>query len=360
VKYVTLGRSGIRASRISFGAIKLPEVSQEQATAALNLALDLGVNFIDTARNYRDSERKIGVAVGHRRDEFSIATKSSGRSAQDAWRDLETSRRELNMDHIDVWQLHSVSSMNEWRQVTAPGGALAAAKRALAQGIIGHIGITIHRDLQVMREAILSGEFETIMLCHNVLDPENVAREILPLAKEHDVGTIIMKPLNGGSLTASAGHGEDHDPIVRGSLRALLGDGNVDIVIPGMRSEREVRENAATADLPPLSEEEKENLLLRLGQLQANHRYGQRCLRCGYCLDACPEEIPIPDVFRAMDMYRSYPEHLKHQAIELYEALPVRADSCIGCASCTEKCPAALPIPEMMEEIAATFARVHG
>ena len=353
--HVALGRSGIKASRLGFGAIKLPEVSREQASAALNLALDLGINFIDTARNYRDSERKIGFAIGGRRSEFTLATKSSGRSSGDAWKDLETSRRELDMDYIDLWQLHSVSGMSEWKQVMGRGGALEAAKKALAQGIIGHIGITIHRDLGVMREAILSGEFETIMLCHNVLDPEGVGADVLPLAKEHDVGTIIMKPLIGGSLSRP-GHAQDHDPVARGSLRALLGEDTVDIVIPGMRSEREVRENVATEAMPALSPEEYRELLNSLGRLQASHRYGQRCLRCGYCLDQCPEGIPIPDVFRAMDMQRAYPEHLKHLAWELYRSLSMQADACQACGSCVAVCPAGLDIPAMMEEVAAAFA----
>lgn len=357
MQYVLLGKSGIRASRLSFGAIKLPEISQKEANEALNLALDLGINFIDTARNYTVSERMISLAIGSRRDEFALASKSSGRTATDAWRDLETSRRELKMDFIDLWQLHSVSSASEWREVIAPGGALQAAKKALAQGIIGHIGITIHRDLHVMRQAIMSGEFETIMLCHNILDPENVAGEILPLAKERGLGTIIMKPLNGGSLSTAGGTASP-DPIARGSLRALLADDNVDIVIPGMRNAREVRENRATADMPPLTPAEREALLHQLGQVQAHHRYGQRCLRCGYCLEACPEELPIREILRAMDMLRAYPEHLKNLATDLYRSLPVRADSCRACGSCEPKCPAGLPIPDMMEEAARTFVQL--
>lgn len=354
MQYATLGKSGLRASRISFGAIKLPEISQDQANAALNLALDSGISFIDTARNYTSSERMIGRAIGGRRDEFVLATKSSGRSAEAAWRDLETSRRELGMDFIDLWQLHSVSGRAEWQESVAPGGALSAAKRALAQGIIGHIGITIHRDLSVMREAILSDEFETIMLCHNILDPESVAAEVLPLARERGLGTIIMKPLNGGSLALAEQEGPD--AVARDSLRALLGEPYVDIAIPGMRSADEVRANSVTADLPPLTVQERGELVRRLGRLQGRHRYGQRCLRCGYCLDACPEELPIPDLFRALDMYRAYPEGLRHLAAERYRVLPATADACRACGSCEPQCPAGLPIPEMMQEVATAFA----
>ena len=171
------------------------------------------------------------------------------------------------MDRIDLWQLHSVSSGDEWQQVMAPNGALRAARKAVAQGIVGHVGITIHRDLSVMREAILCDEFETIMLCHNLLDSENVAGGILPLARERGLGTIVMKPLCGGSLS-SGEHGGEADSVARGSLRALLADPNVDVLIPGMESAREVLENCATADMPALHPDERVALLRRVGELR--------------------------------------------------------------------------------------------
>jgi len=203
MRYRDLGKTGLKVSVIGFGAIKLPQISEKQASEVLNLALDLGINFIDTARNYGDSERKIGMALRKRRDEFYIATKTAARTYEGAMRDLETSLRELRTDHIDLWQLHNVSDLENWEAVMAPGGALEAAQQAKEEGKVDHIGISIHRALDVMKKAITCGKFETIMVLYNPLDEENTGSEIIPLAHKHGVGVIAMKPLSGGKLTLS-------------------------------------------------------------------------------------------------------------------------------------------------------------
>ena len=253
-----LGGTGLEVGIVGFGAIKLPGISEQEAADCLNLALDKGINFIDTARNYRDSEEKIGRAVAHRREQYAIATKSSARDAGTMVEQLDASLRNLRTDRIDLFQLHTVSTREVWEQVRAPGGAYEAALRAREQGKILHIGVTIHRELQVMREAIESGLFETIMLCYNALDSENVGTEILPMARAAGMGTIIMKPLSGGQLCPPSerrmpGLGGP-DAIVAGALRFVLQNPNVDCAIPGMQNVLEVDENVALAEsFAPLS-----------------------------------------------------------------------------------------------------------
>ncbi|MCD6537294.1 aldo/keto reductase [Candidatus Bathyarchaeota archaeon] len=197
IRYRMLGKTGLKVSVIGLGTIKFPQIDSRQASKVVNRALDLGINFIDTARNYGDSERKIGLAIRGRREECYIATKTASRTCEGAMRDLETSLRKLQTDYIDLWQLHNVCNMKKWREVTAPGGALEAAKEAKEEGKIRHIGITFHRDLNVMREAIKSGDFETMMVLYNPLDEENTGREIIPLAQRYNIGVIAMKPFLG-------------------------------------------------------------------------------------------------------------------------------------------------------------------
>ena len=364
-----LGKTGVEVSVVGFGAIKLPDLSEEQACAVLNRALDRGINFIDTARAYGDSERKIGLALKERRGECVIATKTTARDADGALRDLEASLRQLRTDRLDLWQLHNVMDMELWKQVTAPGGAIEALHRARAEGLVSHVGLSVHRSLEVMREAILSGEFETIMLLYNVLDEEGVADYgILSLAHEHGLGVIAMKPLSGGTLALPlteeereekrrASGGRWFDPIVRGCLRYVLSNPAVDVVIPGMRSLREVEENAAVGDLPPLTEAERDELIREIGRLRATYKYGQECLRCGYCLSACPQGIQIPQVLHAVYAYRHYPGEARRVGLDLYRSLAVSPEECQECEACVEVCPAGIPIPQRLKEAVALFAK---
>ncbi len=127
MEYRRLGRTDLQVSVIGFGTIKFPEVEKDEAVKAINRALDFGINYIDTARAYKDCESKIGAAIRDRRDECIIATKTVTRDASGARKDLETSLRELGTDKIDVWLIHSVSDGNMFKQVMAPGGSLEAA-----------------------------------------------------------------------------------------------------------------------------------------------------------------------------------------------------------------------------------------
>lgn len=354
-----LGRTGLTVSGLGFGAIKLPQVDPEVASRALNRALDLGINFVDTARGYKDSEEKIGGALQRRRDEVILATKTPMRDAERALADVETSLRELRTEVIDLYQLHSVSSRPDYEQVMGPGGALEGLKRAQEEGKIRHVGITCHRAVEVMSDAILSGQFETIMVAYNPLDPER-ASAVMPLAAERGMGVIAMKPLAGGKLTSlpePSGEGEALDPVVAGSLRWALSQPAVSVVIPGMRSAQEVEQNAAAIALGvPLTEPEGNDLIVAIGALRREFRYGQSCLRCGYCLP-CTQGIRIPDVFRSFDMLKEYPDHLKWMARELYTSMDAPPEACENCRRCVEKCPAGLEIPERLKEAAAAFAR---
>lgn len=345
---------------VGFGAIKLPEVDFQTASRALNRALDLGVNFVDTARGYGDSEAKIGRALEKRRGEYALATKTVARDAQGLMRELETSLRELRTDCIDLYQLHSVSDQDTWQMVTAPGGAVEAAVKAREAGKIRYIGASSHRALDVMQQIIESGQFSTIMVAYDPLDQENVADRILPLAQGRGVGVIVMKPLCGGTLNSypdDAGiEPRPADPIVSGSLRYILSNPAVSVVIPGMKAEWQVEQNVRVArEFAPMTAEEKHALLKNIGSLRKEFRYGQVCLRCGYC-QPCPHGIVIPQVFRAADILRQYPESLKAMAREIYDRLEVKPEACQECRKCAEKCPAGLDIPALLQEASALFA----
>ena len=348
---------------IGFGTIKFPEVEKDEAVRAINRALDLGINYIDTARAYTDSEGKIGAAIKDRRDECIIATKTVTRDAPGAREDLETSLRELGTDKVDVWLIHSVSDGDIFKQVMASGGSLEAAKKAKAEGKIDHIGLSMHRDLETMKAAIKSDEFEMVLLPHSIINQEGVEEEIIPMAKEHDMGIVTMKPLSDGVLVSDMSKEErqkcEFDPVVRGSLRFLASSSAVDVLIPGMRNVKEVEENALAGDMTEeLTDDELKELLATIGKLGRTFRYGQKCLmRCSkYCEGVCPEDIHISKVYRAMIIATGYPDSLKEMGNQLYNSLTVKPSECTECEKCIEVCLANLPIIENMREASDMFS----
>ncbi len=365
MQYRRLGKTELNVSIISYGTISFDagpdkKLSDETVAACLNRALDLGCNFIDTARAYGECEAMIGRAISGRRDEFYLCSKSTAMTYDEAMRDLEASLEALQTDYLDLWLAHSVSYGERWRRIMQPDGEYKALLQAKEEGMVRHIGASMHRDVHVMRELIASGAFEAILVAYNVVDGEYLEPEILPLAMQHDVGVFCMKPLAAGGLvmpaaSRTAGLGGP-DAVVAGCLRYVLGNPAVACAIPGMISVEQVEANMAIGnDYKPLSEQELDELRRLIGRLGLTFQYGERCLHCGYCLP-CPQGINIPVVLRAAEMKRGYPDNVKYLADDLWESLGFSAVMCDECGECLSRCPRGVDIPAELREAEAAFA----
>ena len=139
-------------------------------------SIDAGVNYIDTARAYRDGEdeKVIGAAIKGQRDRLILATKTAKRDAKGARTELETSLQMLGVDYIDVYQLHHLNTQEGRVQALAPGGALEMAQKAREEGLVRFIGLTGHDWFQV-QEAVATGLFDTVLCWYNcaMQIPEN-------------------------------------------------------------------------------------------------------------------------------------------------------------------------------------------
>ena len=136
------GRTGHHSTVTLFGAAALAQVSQAEADRALELLLRHGVNHIDTAARYGDSELRIGPWMARHRKDFFLATKTGSRGAPAAREDLHRSLERLRVDHVDLIQLHSLAHPDDWDEAIGPGGALEALVEARAQGLVRFIGVS--------------------------------------------------------------------------------------------------------------------------------------------------------------------------------------------------------------------------
>jgi len=150
MQYVTLGKTGLKISRVGFGGIPIQRIDAEKAKPLIDALIECGINYIDTARGYTVSEEYIGGAIDGRRYKFVLATKSMARTREAMEADIETSLRNLRTDYIDLYQVHN-PSMEQLDTVIGAGGALEALFAAREAGKIGHIGITAHSRFSNVR-----------------------------------------------------------------------------------------------------------------------------------------------------------------------------------------------------------------
>jgi uncharacterized protein len=331
-----LGRTGLEVTAISFGGLPMQRCTLDEAGPVLHAALDAGINFIDTARAYTDSEEKIGRHLAARRSEFYLATKSFARSKEDMAKDIGISLANLKTEVIDLYQIHNIQVRKDLDTVLAPGGALEALQEAQKAGKIRFIGITGH-SIELLTEAIKTDLFSTVQVPFNFVETKAL-EELLPLAEKMNVGTIVMKPLGGGQL-------DDVDL----ALRFIL-EHNFTTAIPGMDEVSHIEQNlAALKNFRPLTAEDRAKIEREIAAVGSTF-----CRRCRYCLP-CPQGVNIPQNFIFHLQYTRY--NLKKTIPVRYAAMEGKASDCIECGICEERCPYNLPIREQLKKVAADLGR---
>ncbi len=315
MKKMILGLTGLEISRTGFVALPIQRVSFDEAAALLNRALDGGITYIDTARAYTDSEEKIGKGISHRRNEFYIATKTHAKTAEGFWKDLETSLKLLNTDHIDVYQFHNPPF------VPVPGGEdglYDAAVEARAQGKIRFIGITQH-SIERAEFAVNSGLYDTLQYPFNHLATEREVN-LVKLCREKNVGFVGMKALSGGLVT------DARIPF------AYLSEFDNAVPIWGFQKMWELEQVLGFSENPiELTDEIRELIAKDRAEL-----VGGFCRSCGYCLP-CPVGIPISNANRMKQL-------LGRAVWQDYMTPKWQADmekiaDCIQCGECAKRCP---------------------
>lgn len=347
------GNTGLRTSLLGFGGFHLLEIPLAEAKVLLNSYLDAGGNYIETAFGYGDgeSERKIGRSVSHRRDEYTLVTKTGERGRQGCLDSLDRSLENLQTDHVDVLLMHAVGTMEELDAILSPEGAVAGAEQAVREGKARFIGLSMHGQPDVLVEALRRYPFRAVMTTINYYDHFNfpeIEDILLPLAHSRNTAVILMKPVADGLLYRSA------EPAFRYAFSQP-----VSVVVAGINNRAMLAADLAYAEsFVPMSAAEKDKLYQDAPEL-GNYV----CRQCGKCLP-CPEGIDMPAIFCLEGYYDrqmadgtvtdtadfALRQRLRFwfgnrgMAMEKYKDLPVKADGCTGCGDCMPKCPYGIDI----------------
>jgi len=332
--YVTLGSTGITVNKNGFGALPIQRVCESEAVSLLKKAYNSGINFYDTARDYTDSERKIGLALSDVRDKIIIATKTSATKPGVFWEQLETSLKMLKTDYIDIYQFHNPS------HCPRPGddsGLYDAILEAKAQGKVRHIGITNHR-LEIAREAAESGLYETVQYPISYLStPDEL--DLVLLCAARDIGVLAMKAIAGGLITDSA------------AAYAFMMQLNNVLPLWGVQRESELDEFLSYQETPPVLDDRARRVIER----DMTELSGDFCRGCGYCLP-CPAKIYIPLAARMSVLMKRAHEslYLSEKAIDSMK----RVGDCTNCGHCKQHCPYGLDAPRLMRDSVSDYMKL--
>src|SRR6266566_9357709 len=199
------GRTGHLSSVTLFGAAALARASQADADRALDILLRHGVNHIDTAARYGDSELRIGPWMARHRKDFFLATKTGSRGGGEARDDIHRSLERLRVDHVDLIQLHSLAHPDDWDRAMGPEGALEACVRAKEEGRARFIGVTGHgwTIAAMHRRSLARFDFDSVLLPYNFFMAQDARyrqsfEEVLAICRERNVAVQVIKSIARG------------------------------------------------------------------------------------------------------------------------------------------------------------------
>jgi aryl-alcohol dehydrogenase-like predicted oxidoreductase len=205
----TLGKTGVPVTIVGLGGEGVLRTwdRHDEAVAVIRRALERGITYCDTAPAYSASQDYYGEALGNERSAVFLASKTHDRTRDGSLRLLEQSLKRLRTDHLDLWQVHDLTTMEELEAIFGKNGAIHALEQARREGMVRFLGVTGHYDPAVLVEAIRRYPFDTVLVALNAADRVRLSfiDALLPAANEHGLGIIGMKVVAKGRLLRSDG-----------------------------------------------------------------------------------------------------------------------------------------------------------
>jgi predicted aldo/keto reductase-like oxidoreductase len=376
MQYRKFGSLDLHPSALGFGCMRLPvlnndsgEIDEREASRMVRHAIDQGLNYLDTAYPYHreNSERFVGRLLkdGYR-EKVALATKLPAwkvNEAQDFDRLINEQLGKLQTDHIDFYLLHGLNG-ERWPMLRDLGVREWLLK-ARESGRIRHIGFSFHDELPVFKEIVDAFEaWDFCQIQYNYIDIENQAGTAgLKYAAARGMGVVVMEPLLGGRLVNPPEPIQaiwDESPVRRSAadwaLQWLWNQPEVSLVLSGMSTFQQVEENLASADRSGVGNlKAEEQALVDRVRVKYKELCPVDCTHCDYC-QPCPNQVNIPRIFELYNQASMY--NVLPQSRRQYERMPMetRADMCLDCQECEEKCPQHIEISKWMPVVHEALA----
>ena len=339
IRYGTLGATGLKVSKVSFGCLITSDPS------VVEKAADLGVNYFDTGRSYQggNNERMLGAALKGRRKDVVIGSKTRGRTKDVFVEDLETSLRTLGTDYLDVWYLHGRS-----RPEDITDDLVEALQTAKKQGKIRFAGVSTHRGQQTLIPALARNDhIDVILTVYNFTMKDDAGMDAA-IAEAHKAGkgVIAMKAMAGGFRRVRPNNPLysklKEEGVMPAMLKWALKNPNIDAAIPSITDMDQLDENIKAMS-SPFSEQDQQLLARQLDYIRPLY-----CRTCGACEGRCPKGLPASDILRHLSYADGYGQF--QLARESFLELPaeVRSVRCRDCSECAITCPNGVRVAERL------------
>ena len=371
MQYRTFGKLDWKSSVLGFGAMRLPivdndpaKINEPQATEMIRYAIDHGVNYIDTAHPYHggQSESFLGRALcGGCREKVKLATKLPSwfiKASGDFDRYFSEQLKRLQTDRIDLYLLHGLNK-EYWTSLRRLR-VLDWAQDRIRKGLIGHLGFSFHDTFDVFKEIVDAyDDWSFCQIQYNYMDVDYQAgTRGLKYAADKGLAVVIMEPLRGGQLAKNppqpvAGLWKtaqrSRTPADWG-LQWVWNHPEVSVVLSGMSTMQHVIENVASADRSKAGSLTEEELTL-IDRVRDVYRELAPipCTNCKYCMP-CPNGVNIPRILEIYNDAGMYNDDRVARVAYQWVDKEQRADRCIECGQCEDRCPQDIPITQWLKK----------